>query len=38
MGGNWLPFFAWPHPATGMKDDTVKKMSDILLKIWPQGT
>jgi hypothetical protein len=30
--------FAWPHPATGMKDDTVKKMSDIVQKIWPQGT
>ncbi|HEY3668387.1 MAG TPA: hypothetical protein VGL19_20435 [Polyangiaceae bacterium] len=30
--------FAWPHPATGMKDDTVKKMSEIVQKIWPQGT
>jgi len=30
--------FAWPHPATGMKADTVKKLSDIVQKIWPQGT
>ena len=30
--------FAWPHPATGMKDDTVKKLSDIVQKIFPQGT
>jgi hypothetical protein len=30
--------FAWPHPATGMKTDTVKKLSDIVQKIWPQGT
>ena len=30
--------FAWPHPATGMKTDTVKELSDIVQKIWPQGT
>ena len=30
--------FAWPHPATGMKTDTVKKLSDIVQKIFPQGT
>jgi hypothetical protein len=30
--------FAWPHPATGMKPDTVKKLAEIVLKIFPQGT
>jgi len=30
--------FAWPHPATGMKSDTVKELSQIVLKIFPQGT
>ncbi|MEO7032699.1 MAG: hypothetical protein ABI548_02625 [Polyangiaceae bacterium] len=30
--------FAWPFPATGMKDDTVKKLSAIVQKIFPQGT
>ncbi|HEX3776746.1 MAG TPA: hypothetical protein VHV51_19875 [Polyangiaceae bacterium] len=30
--------FAWPHPATGMTADTVKQMSSIVQKIWPQGT
>jgi len=30
--------FAWPHPATGMKADTVKQLSAIVQKIWPQGT
>jgi hypothetical protein len=30
--------FAWPHPATGMKKDTVEKLSQIVLKIFPQGT
>jgi len=30
--------FAWPHPATGMKTDTVKKISEIVQKIFPQGT
>jgi hypothetical protein len=30
--------FSWPHPATGLKADTVKKLSQIVLKIFPQGT
>ena len=30
--------FAWPHPATGMTLDTVKKIAEIALKIFPQGT
>ncbi len=30
--------FAWPHPSTGMKTDTVKKLSEIVQKIFPQGT
>jgi hypothetical protein len=30
--------FAWPHPATGMKTDTVKKLSEFVQKIFPQGT
>ncbi len=30
--------FAWPHPATGMKPETVKKVAEIVLKIFPQGT
>jgi len=30
--------FAWPHPATGMKTDTVEKLTDIIKKIFPQGT
>jgi len=30
--------FAWPHPATGMTQDTVKKIAEIALKIFPQGT
>ncbi|HYQ03737.1 MAG TPA: hypothetical protein VER96_33920 [Polyangiaceae bacterium] len=30
--------FAWPHPATGMTESTVKKLSEIALKIFPQGT
>ena len=30
--------FAWPHPATGMKTDTVKKLADIVKTIFPQGT
>lgn len=30
--------FAWPHPATGMKSETVKKIAEIALKIFPQGT
>jgi hypothetical protein len=30
--------FSWPHPATGMKNDTVKDLSEIVQKIFPQGT
>jgi len=29
--------FAWPHPATGMTSDTVKSLTDIVQKLWPQG-
>lgn len=29
--------FSWPHPATGMKADTVKKLSEVVQKLWPQG-
>ena len=30
--------FSWPHPATGMKADTVKSLSEMVQKIFPQGT
>ena len=30
--------FSWPHPATGMKPSTVGDLSEILTKIFPQGT
>lgn len=30
--------FSWPHPATGMKTDTVADLSEIFTKIFPQGT
>jgi hypothetical protein len=30
--------FAWPFQATGMTSDTVKQLSAIVQKIWPQGT
>jgi hypothetical protein len=30
--------FAWPHPATGMKPDTVGKLTEVVQKLWPQGT
>lgn len=30
--------FAWPHPATGMTEDARKKIFEIALKIFPQGT
>jgi hypothetical protein len=30
--------FSWPHPATGMKPDTVKELSEVVQKLWPQGT
>lgn len=29
--------FSWPHPATGMKPDTVGDLSEILVKVFPQG-
>ncbi|HEV8247291.1 MAG TPA: hypothetical protein VGP93_16045 [Polyangiaceae bacterium] len=29
--------FAWPHPATGMKPNTVKELSEVVQKLWPQG-
>jgi hypothetical protein len=30
--------FAWPHPASGMTPDTVKKLSEAVNKLWPAGT
>jgi hypothetical protein len=30
--------FSWPHPATGMKPGTVSDLSEIITKIFPQGT
>jgi hypothetical protein len=30
--------FSWPHPATGMKADTVGDLSEIMVKVFPQGT
>ena len=30
--------FSWPHPATGMKTDTVADLSEVFTKIFPQGT
>jgi hypothetical protein len=30
--------FSWPHAATGMKPDTVGDLSEIMTKIFPQGT
>ena len=30
--------FAWPHPATGMKPDTVAKLTEVVQKLWPAGT
>lgn len=30
--------FSWPHPATGMKTDTVADLSELFTKIFPQGT
>jgi hypothetical protein len=30
--------FSWPHPSTGMKASTVSDLSEILTKIFPQGT
>jgi hypothetical protein len=30
--------FSWPHPATGMKPDTVGDLQELLTKVFPQGT
>jgi hypothetical protein len=30
--------FAWPHPATGMKPETVGSLTEVVQKLWPQGT
>ncbi len=30
--------FAWPHSSTGMKPNTVKKLSELVAKLWPPGT
>ena len=30
--------FAWPHPATGMKPDTVASLTEVVQKLWPPGT
>jgi hypothetical protein len=29
--------FSWPHPATGMKPETVKSLTEIVQQLWPQG-
>ncbi|MGC4089413.1 MAG: hypothetical protein QM756_16295 [Polyangiaceae bacterium] len=29
--------FSWPHPATGMTADTVKSLTEVVQKLWPQG-
>jgi hypothetical protein len=30
--------FAWPHPATGMKPETVESLTAVVQKLWPAGT
>lgn len=30
--------FAWPHPATGLKPETVGKLTEAVQKLWPAGT
>ena len=30
--------FAWPHPATGLKPETVSKLTEAVQKLWPAGT
>jgi hypothetical protein len=30
--------FAWPHPATGMKPETVENLTAVVQKLWPAGT
>lgn len=29
--------FGWPHGATGMTPDTVKSLTEVVQKLWPQG-
>jgi hypothetical protein len=29
--------FSWPHQNTGMTPETVKKLTEIVQKLWPQG-
>lgn len=29
--------FSWPHKATGMTPDTVKELTEVVQKLWPQG-
>lgn len=29
--------FGWPHRATGMTPDTVKSLTNVVQKLWPQG-
>jgi hypothetical protein len=29
--------FSWPHKDTGMKPNTVKELTEIVQKLWPQG-
>jgi hypothetical protein len=30
--------FAWPHPYTGLKDNTVRDLREVIAKIFPPGT
>lgn len=30
--------FAWPHPAVGMKPETVKKLAEVVNNLFPPGT
>ena len=30
--------FAWPHPSTGMKPDTIASLTEVVQKLWPAGT
>jgi hypothetical protein len=30
--------FAWPHSATGLKPETVSKLTESVQKLWPAGT
>jgi hypothetical protein len=29
--------FSWPHPDTGIKPETIKELTEIVQKLWPQG-